>query len=265
MRCRLYDDGFVAMRNRHEGAVDVEGSTMFFRNPELQENLVSQLFQKNPDAETLSVLVVPGSVGCEALSYAAIAYDLGGSNKIRIDTFDISPDYTDLARLKTYPNVFEEAIPEKYMKYIQRDAGSGFSFIDEISSRVNVLPPCDVLDFKPSAKYDLVVCMNLLMHLKEEDIPRVIEKLSDLSRGMVAFNNFDEIDLPQREYEALDQRLSTSFNLLGKTFQPLGEKVSLPTYLSFQAIKDFDGEETLDRAWNAGNELDYMLVLEARS
>lgn len=261
VRCKLYHDGFVAMRGRG-GGDDVEGSTMFFRNPELQERLISQLFLKNPQAETLSVLVVPGSVGCEALSYATIAHDLDRSRKIRIDTFDVSQDYTALAKLKTYPKVFENSIPEKYTKYARYKEDGNFSLEDEISDRVNVLPACAVLDFNPAEKYDLVVCMNLLMHLKAEDIPRVIEKLSDLSRGMIAFNNFDEIDLPQKEYEALENTLSNSFNLLGKSFQPLGNSVSLPSYLSFQAVKDFDGEDVLDRVWNVGSELDYTLALE---
>ena len=272
LECRFNDKGFVAMRSVHQDTLgqSVEGSTGFFRDAEFQTKMISELLNRSGDSP-VRILVVPGSIGCEALTLSMIAHKIDPNRDVQIDTFDVSDLYTDVAELAVYPEGFVKNVPDEYSEYFEESsAGPYVGVSDAIRSRVNVLPAQSVFDFEPSEQYDLVVSMNFLMHLDVEGSKNAILKMSQFSSGMFVFNNFEELDFKKEDYKNINDFLvsSRSFSLLDKHFNAVssGEKRALPEYASFVNVKDsFIDDEPVQYHWNSGSALDCIIAMSCDS
>lgn len=138
------------------------GQTAFFRHYRVMHELLASI--KKP--ERLRILAAPASIGCEAYSLARLSIDLGIGD-VRIDAFDISKTFTELARVGAYPrpmmlrvgndkdDVFARAPDDSLLVPVQ----------DELKERVRFLEPCKFQDFAPREDYDVVLIGNLFQHL----------------------------------------------------------------------------------------------------
>ncbi len=263
--CRFNNRGFVAMRSMDQssGGLDVEGSTGFFRDEKIQESLIGEVLSRT-ESSPVRILVVPGSIGCEALTLSMIAHAIDPSRNVQIDTFDVSDLYTDVAKLAVYPEQFKDNVPERYQKYFNANLNDGYIEIDEdVRSNVNILPAQSVFEFEPEEPYDLVVSMNFLMHLDAEQSVHALQKMSQLSSGMFTFNNFEELGIKKNDYNELNDYLvsSRSFSLLDRAFRKVSDD-ALPMYRSFVNIKDsFVDDEPFDYRWNLGDSLDCVITM----
>ncbi|GIL01445.1 MAG: hypothetical protein BroJett030_13440 [Alphaproteobacteria bacterium] len=177
------------------GMREFMANTGFRRYPRLMATLVALLGQFPAEAQ-IRVLIVPLSVGLEAVSLAIAGLEAGlfQARSVTIEGFDISAKATALARSGVYPRLF---FPDDLTAFAPalREADDGFVEVDaSVMAHVRVLDPADVLTFAPGKPYDMVVCLNLLMHLPEKARPALVARLAELTApgGILCLNNNQE-------------------------------------------------------------------------
>jgi SAM-dependent methyltransferase len=180
------------------GAREFMANSRFQRYPGLWAALV-QWIGETPAERPYRILMTPASVGIEAAGFAIALKDAGLYRRrdIVIESFDISAKATALARTGIYPRALFPADLSPFADCLAEE-GDGFVRVsDEVRRLVRILAPSDLLDFKAAASYDLVVCLNLLMHLGEADRPAAVRKLAELTTpgGLLCINN--NFDWPQ--------------------------------------------------------------------
>ncbi len=89
------------------GPRELMANTRFFRYPGLFDVLVD-LLAAMPDKAELRVLIVPLSVGLEAVSFviAGLRKGLLDRRKLIVEGFDLSAKATELAQAAVYPRLF---------------------------------------------------------------------------------------------------------------------------------------------------------------
>lgn len=170
-------------------------NTGFMRYPRLLSTLVA-LMGAAPAGQTLRVLIVPLSVGLEAVSLVIAGKKAGlfDGGQVTVEGFDISAKATALARGGLYPRLF---FPDDLSAYDGALSETGDGFVEvapAIMRHIAVLPAGDVLRFEPPRPYEMVICLNLLMHLPEAARPALVDKLCALTApgGLLCLNNNQE-------------------------------------------------------------------------
>lgn len=178
-----------------DGPREYMANTGFMRYPLLFATL-ARLIGGFPPERAVRVLIAPLSVGLEAVSLA-IACERAGlfdGRVIAIEGFDISRKATELALGGTYPRLFFPDDLAPFGTALDRVADGHVEIAASILRHVRVLPAGDVLQFRPERPYEMVVCLNLLMHLADADRPALVDKLAALTApdGILCLNNNQE-------------------------------------------------------------------------
>jgi hypothetical protein len=148
----------------------IEGSTMFFRHPDLFDHLVTYL-ERAELAHDPKILVAPSSVGCEAYSLAMTAMRRGLYDRypdMKIFALDIAPDYIEAGRLGVFPQTFFKGVSGQCARHFEPVSGAPdyWRIANDIRARVTFLPAQDIARHKPQdAPYDVALCLNLIQHL----------------------------------------------------------------------------------------------------
>ncbi|MCG6858880.1 MAG: hypothetical protein LJE67_12530 [Salaquimonas sp.] len=177
------------------GAHEFMANTRFFRYPALFDAL-TRLLAGFETGRPLRVCIVPLSVGLEAVSFiiSGLRQHLFDTHRVGVEGFDISAKATELARSAIYPRLF---FPDDLSPYdgLLREMPDGFVAVEgAITKYMDVLPANDIFEFAPDKPYDLVVCLNLLMHVAEEDKARLVGSLAAMTalNGILCLNNNQE-------------------------------------------------------------------------
>jgi hypothetical protein len=167
----------------------INGQTGFMREAVFYKSLLGYL-DRLPQ-ESFDILVVAGSVGCEAYSGAILKQMMGIQKNIRFHTTDIAQPYLDVAKAATYPASWVDGCPKKISPYFNRHANSDACTVrDDIRHSVIIRDAEDVRDIDAPQKFDVVVGMNFLMHvITKESSLYGMNKLSDIARERAAKSN----------------------------------------------------------------------------
>lgn len=180
------------------GAREFMANSRFQRYPGLWAALVRSIGETAAE-RPYRILMTPASVGIEAVGFAIALKDAGLYRRrdIVIESFDISAKATALARTGVYPRALFPADLSPFADWLTEEDDGFVRVNDEVRRLVRILPPSDLLDFMAAEKYDMVVCLNLLMHLEEADRPAAVRKLAGLTTpgGLLCINN--NFDWPQ--------------------------------------------------------------------
>ncbi len=142
----------------------VNGQTGFMREAKFYSELLRYLGQL--PQERIDVLVVAGSVGCEAYSAAILKHMMGIEKDIVFHSSDISKVYTDVAKHAVYPKDWVLPHGEKLSPYFNAIVdGDGFVVCQDIQDSVVIRDAEDVRDISAVHQFDVVVAMNFLMHV----------------------------------------------------------------------------------------------------
>jgi len=150
--------------SRKSSAPGYSGQTAFYRNPNAQHAIIN--WTKNKTGKR-RILILPGSIGCEAYTFAMIAANEGLSqNELEIHSLDISDEFTRVAKSGIYPAQALLGLPQSLTQYFSECSNEDFVAVrDEIKERVTFLPHSSLKRFKTPQAYDGVVCQNLLKHI----------------------------------------------------------------------------------------------------
>ena len=177
------------------GSHEFMANTGFFRYPGLLDVLVS-LLAGFPADRPLRVLIVPLSVGLEAVSLviAGLRAGLFDDHDVTVEGFDISEKATQLARLAVYPRLFFPDDLSGCDGMLEALPGGFIRVAEAVTGKISVLPARDILAFEPERPYDMVVCLNLLMHLDAEDRAPLVARLAAITApdGILCLNNNQE-------------------------------------------------------------------------
>ncbi|MCB1539070.1 MAG: hypothetical protein H6865_08365 [Rhodospirillales bacterium] len=146
------------------------GQTAFRRAPDAQDQVIdwiaARIAQAPPQAK-IRLLVVAGSIGCEAYTYAMLAENAGlfAGERLKIESVDISDAFTRYARRAEYPVEALRGLEPQLTQHFTV-AASGVARVNaDIRDRVRILPHCSLARFQPGTAYDVVVASNLLKHI----------------------------------------------------------------------------------------------------
>ncbi len=191
------DSGVKLYVTDHDGddAREFMANTRFLRYPELFGAL-AELLKTFPSSRQLRVCIVPLSVGLEAVSFviAGLRRGLFDVQRVMVEGVDISAKATELARLAIYPRLF---FPDDLSPYegLLRELPDDFVAVEgAITKYLDVLPASDIFAFEPVEPYDMVICLNLLMHVGKDDRTRLVDSLAALTApgGILCLNNNQE-------------------------------------------------------------------------
>lgn len=191
------DSGVKLYVTDHEadGPRELMANTRFFRYPRLFEGLVA-LLREQAGESPLRVCIVPLSVGLEAVSFAIAGLRAGlfDARQVSVEGFDLSAKASELARGGVYPGLF---FPDDLSPYggLLEALPDGFVKVGEaVASKISVLPAQDILSFRPENPYDMVICLNLLMHMAEQDRQPLVDRLAAITGrgGVLCLNNNQE-------------------------------------------------------------------------
>lgn len=238
---------------------NVEGSTGFLRSQILQESVIQRSVERAA-GRPVRVLVAPGALGSEALSLSMIAEHFFPDVDVKIDTFDISSLFTAIATKTSYPAKMIVKLDPHYKAMFHEahfdDAGREkyVSASPSVVSRINILPPENIFNFQPHEPYDVVFCMNLLRHIDDSGVVKVLKSLVPLSQGVLCVNGFEKFSEEHNpehftEYEALESRLreEEGFSLIADDFSLSSDGRSLPR---------LKGASLRDQCFNVEREID---------
>ena len=237
------------------------GDTQLFRERALQEGVMKRLITCSK-SDTLRVLIVPGSTGMEAATLAMIAKTLDPDRKIEIHSLDRHKDFVDFASyFQFHPKAVEKAVPDEYMKYFNEAAENGFYELKpEIQDMITLLPPQDVMDFEAEESYDAVFTLNLLQHLKPEQVLPFLKKVSGLSNQFLSVNAIDRDhldDISKQQYESISPYLEAQgFRMLTRKFEALD--TAFPSYKAHQS-------KVRDEPWDFSDGIESAAVVLERS
>ena len=191
------DSGVKLYVTDHDGGGSREfmANTRFFRYPELFDALVGVL-AKGEAERPVRVCIMPLSVGLEAVSFviAGLRAGLFDRRQVMVEGFDISAKATELAKSAVYPRLFFPDDLSVYSGMLDELPGEFVRVGPVITNKMAVLPAADILHYEAEAPFDVVICLNLLMHMAEPDRPRLVEKLAEITApgGMLCLNNNQE-------------------------------------------------------------------------
>jgi chemotaxis methyl-accepting protein methylase len=202
-----------------DGPRELMANTRFFRYPQLFDVLID-LLMAMPANRPMRVCIVPLSVGLEAISFviAGLRKGLFDRRETVVEGFDLSRKATELARGGVYPRHFFPPDLEPLREFV-REREDGFIEVRaNVTRHIEVLPADDALRPRHHRTYDLVVCLNLLMHVAEADRTRLVDSLAAMTApgGLLVINNNQE--WPE-ELAPFHQRLS------GKGFESLHRQI----------------------------------------
>jgi hypothetical protein len=200
----IFDGSGIPSNYPRDG--DFAGPTLYLRYPRQQIALIDYLCAL-PRQDDMRILVVPGSIGCEAGTLAMLAEQkelFEKHDRIEIHSLDISELFTAIAATGCYPEyalpVIEDlavrhsiSLAPYFNLFAQDEERAERRFMTvkpEIMNRIRLLPAGNVLDLEPDKPYDAVVCNWLLDHVYPHAF-RYIEKLCSISRGIAHFHPFN--------------------------------------------------------------------------
>jgi chemotaxis methyl-accepting protein methylase len=206
-----------------DGPRELMANTRFFRYPQLFDRLVDLLMENSP-RRPIRVCITPLSVGLEAVSLviAGLRKGLFSGREVGVEGFDLSAKATELARGSIYPRLFFPDDLSALHEYLTVETDGYVSVRDAVSRHIRVLPAADALIEQDTEPYDLVICLNLLMHLAEPDRPRLVERLAGMTApgGILCLNNNQE--WPQELAPYHDKLTGAGFVSLHKEFATTG-------------------------------------------
>lgn len=167
------------------------GTTNFFRHPQFFSWLAGQV--NAMDRKTAPrILAAPCCVGAETYSLAAVFEKAGcfaRFPKMRISCFDISTEFSRVAKAGRYPHAMHQYIPADYADLFET-APIRLEVPAALRKRVRILNPRDLtkpLNLRP---FDIVIASNLLMHLTDDaQKSAMIANLCDVTRSILCINN----------------------------------------------------------------------------
>lgn len=207
----------------------VLGLTYFFRYSGQEETIQHLASRVKGD---LRILVVPGSVGCEAYTLAMIADKHGAyqnGRNIEIHSLELVDDFTRAARYGRYPKgtlplsrvadyagYFNDAASFRPLTAEEFGDTNHILVRKDMTQRVKFITG-DMLAYQPDQAYDAVFCMNLLGYFKGFQ-DRYLDKLRDLSRGLIIANNLDRLP------HMAEAHPFKGMHLLNADWQPIPEQ-----------------------------------------
>ncbi len=158
------------------------GVTQFFRDPEVWEDLKTEILpkilaQQRAD-EPLKFWVSGCATGEEAYTLAiAVVEQLelaGRSAKVQIFATDIAENALAYARRGMYPFSIKESLSPLRLGRFFRQEGSGFQIVQEVRDMVTFAVH-NLLSDPPFSRIDLATCRNVLIYLESHAQQRVLE------------------------------------------------------------------------------------------
>jgi len=180
---------YVTDRTR-EGAREFMANTGFMRYPVLFAGL-ADVIARSPSRR---VLIAPLSVGLEAVSLAIACLRAAPDRLPRIEGFDISAKASELARTTTWPRLFFPPDLSQFDGMLSETEDGYVEATKIVRDMIRILPAADILAFAPKGRHDLVLCLNLMMHLPADARAALVDKLADcvVPGGVLALNNNQE-------------------------------------------------------------------------
>ncbi len=153
------------------------GVTRFFRDPQLWEQLKTEvipaLLSSHTDAAMLRAWTVGCSTGEEAYSLAIVFREVLEELKpaaqctLQIFATDLDPDAINKARIGVYPSDISADVSEERLRRFFVPKDRGYRVSSEIREMIIFAPQNLVMD-PPFTKLDLLSCRNLLIYLEPE-------------------------------------------------------------------------------------------------
>lgn len=205
------------------------GITYFFRYPGQEETMRHLADTVEGD---IRILVIPGSIGCEAYTLAMIADRYGLYNQgrsIEIHSLELRDDFTRTARFGHYPGSLmpPKRVPD-YLACFNNNAATrrpfdaqSFRHSEDVAIRTDLKQKVrfitgNILDYIPDQRYDAVFCLALLGYFKGFQ-DAYLRKLRDLSRNLIIVDKMDA--MPHKA----DNHPFKGINLLDADWKPIPE------------------------------------------
>lgn len=153
------------------------GVTSFFRDASawtyLQEQVLPQLLNDNPNGKQIRAWVAGCSTGEEAYTLAMVFLDMLEQVKtkarftLQIFATDLDADAIDKARQGYYPANIAADVSAKRLARFFIEEGKGFRVRKEIREMV-VFAPQNIIMDPPFTKLEILICRNLMIYLGSE-------------------------------------------------------------------------------------------------
>lgn len=178
-----------------DGPRELMANTRFFRYPQLFDVLVDLLAAMPADGPRRAC-IVPLSVGLEAVSFviAGLRKGLFDRRRVTVEGFDLSAKATELARAGVYPRLFFPEDLEPLREFLDERDDDFVEVRENVIRHIEVLPADDALRPKNRQACDLVLCLNLVMHVAESGRMRLVDSLAAMTApcGLLVINNNQE-------------------------------------------------------------------------
>jgi two-component system, chemotaxis family, CheB/CheR fusion protein len=177
--------------------------TSFFRDPEvfnyLGNKVLPRLIADKKQDEQVRIWSVGCASGEEAYSLAILALEISRNHEvppsIQIFASDLHSRSLKLARDGFYPGDIQvDMTPERLQRFFIKEDG-GYRIRKEVRECV-IFTPHNLLSDPPFSKMDMIVCRNLMIYLKRETQPEVIELFHYALRpdGILVIGNSEKLD-----------------------------------------------------------------------
>lgn len=178
-------NGHIVVFDRTKG---LKGDTHFFRHDLSYQKILDYAARLHAlIGQTVTILCAGGSIGAEAYSLAYMGAKRGYDSWLRVQTFDYSRNFTNIADFGIYPAFMRFACePEKadLLEHCDRDY---VRVRDAFRRHVEVLPPMDMRDiYKSGHRCDMVISHCALMYFNGgPELDRAILGLAQTARHML--------------------------------------------------------------------------------
>jgi hypothetical protein len=203
--------------------------TRFLRRKAFQNQLI-QYFNRVPPQEGLDILVTAGSIGCEAVTLAALAYDARlpeRHGRVTVHSVDLSEKFTAIAQEGVYP-VHDHFLnlPTTIRAHFKVAAdGQSAQVLPHLKQMVNILPARKITDLRSEKPYDATLGLGVFYWIQDSsDAFESVRQLSSLSRGLVCVNGLERHNSTERE--CLQPLMGTMLEALDAQWKPMPGKQS---------------------------------------
>jgi hypothetical protein len=209
------------------------GQTGFYRYPHFQPKLIDALYDLPPQDE-IRILIVPGSIGCEAVTLGILADRKKLTDKHKslvIHSVDLSKEFTEVAVRGLYSPDAIKHLPRELLAYFENAANPNSVKPSPAALRnITYLPSQGLMDIHTDKPYDAVICANLLQWILQGGSRRRtiahMKKLCNLSlRFLCATLHFRSYN-DANGLNTGGPFIENGFHLLGSDWKPLKGKIT---------------------------------------
>lgn len=203
------------------------GTTSFFREPEVYEQLYQALFNYlKTGSSSLKIWSAGCSTGEEVYSLALVidrvAQELGWPIDAEIVATDLNKQALRLATTGLYTSRSIETIPPEYLPRQLKKEGDLYNLRASVTASIGFKAE-DLLHASYKPELDLIVCRNLLIYFKTEIQDRLIESFHSMLKpnGLLVLGRSESTGTSRTLFVSVDQS-SRVYKAL--SFKPLSAR-----------------------------------------